>query len=67
MESDSKPGWRVEEGGPRMCLGKGGLGSGMLLSDIHRPWPAASPLGYEYAHVWGDACWKVAEGPVIPR
>ena len=38
MESDSKPGWKVEEGGPRMCLGKGGLGSGMLLSDIHRPW-----------------------------
>ena len=50
-----------------MCLGKGGLGSGMLLSDIHRPWPAASPLGYEYVHVWGDARWKAAESPVIPR
>ena len=28
-----------------MCLGKGGLGCGMLLSVIHRPWPATSPLG----------------------
>ena len=67
MESDSKPSWRVEEGGARNVSGQGRAGLRDAPECHSQALACCLPTGYECVHAWGDARWKASESPVIPR